>query len=309
MVNDFGHGVPWTYDYSNMVQSSVSPGTVHCKNAYLTQYFTKYLLQQAISVFEWTVPEHWEKNYFLYTLYTWGFVTVFKTDRFGVIPQGCSLRGYNVMYQPREVVIANPIIGTKTATIGKNCTLIKLMPDYSGIMDIVSYYADILALISESMGMNLVNSKLSYVFAAGNKSQAETFKKLYDNVASGDCAVVTDKNLMRDDGSIAWDFFNQNVGQNYIVDKLAEDMRKIVNMFCTEIGIPNANTEKKERQIVDEVNANNFETKSKATLWYESLKEGVEKTRKMFNIDETVFSVKWRREVVQNGSTVDTKSV
>lgn len=109
-----------------------------------------------------------------------------------------------------------------------------------------------------------MNSKLAYVFAAENKAMAETFKKLYDQIAAGNVAAVIDKQLFRDDGKANWQMFNQNVGQNYIADRVLSDMRKIEAMFCTDVGIPNANTDKKERLITDEVNANKVETRSSA---------------------------------------------
>lgn len=56
-------------------------------------------------------------------------------------------------------------------------------------------------------------------------------------------------------------------------------------MFCNEVGIPNIRSDKKERMIVDEVNSNNIECFTKAELWLETLKEGVEQTNKMFNLD------------------------
>ena len=68
-------------------------------------------------------------------------------------------------------------------------------------------------------------------------------------------------------------------------------------MYDTDIGIPNANTDKKERLISDEVNANNYETMAKCSLWLEQLKEDIEKVKDMFGIE---LSVDWRKEVTDN---------
>ncbi len=293
-------GAPFYYDYKNKIVSSTSPNTVHCKNTGLQRYFQKYLLQKAMSVFEWTMPETWAQNYILYVLYCWGAVAVFNTDKFGVIAQDCGLSGYDVFYQPTHAVITNPLIrGTVNAKIGVECTVLKLQPNYGGIMDIVNYYADMLALCAESIGMNLVNSKLSYVFAAGNKTAAESYKKAVDKIYGGDPAVFMDKSLFSDDGKPAWQMFNQNVGQNYIVDKVLSDMRKIEEMFATDIGIPNANTDKKERMIIDEVNANNFETQSRCDMWLQELQKSCEKTSEMFDIE---LSVDWRN--IERGASI-----
>lgn len=290
-------GAPFFYDHANAMVSQVTPNTVHVKNVGLTRFFQRYLLQKAISVFKWNLPENWSRDYFLYVLYCWGFIAIVNTDKFGVIPQGCGLKGYNVFYQPRSAIIQNPLLsGTLEPVIGKQCTLLKLQPDYGGIMDLVSFYAQEMALASEAIDVNLLNSKLSYVFTASNKNAAESLKKLYDRIASGEPAVVIDKNLYNDDGSVCWEAFQQNVGQNYIAGDLLSDLRKIEAEFDTKIGIPNANTDKKERLITDEVNANNVETRNLPELWLESLQQGCKEANAMFGIN---ISVDWRNEPVQ----------
>ena len=90
------NGIPFPADYINAANSVVSPSTVHCRNTSLSLYFQRYLLQKAMSVFKWEMPPEWSKNYTLYTLYCWGFFAVVNTDRYGVIPQACGLRGYDV---------------------------------------------------------------------------------------------------------------------------------------------------------------------------------------------------------------------
>ena len=295
---DFNFQVPAMYDTKNLFNSYLSPSTVHCRNTRLQRYFRRYLMQKAISVFKWTLPETWDADYFLYTLYSYGYCAILNTDEFGVIPQWGALGGYNVFYRPTYVMITNPLIkGMKNPTIGVDCTVVKLEPDYGGISDLVAYYADMMALCAESIGINLVNSHVATVFPASNKSVAESYKKMYDKIASGDPAVVVDKNLFNDTGEPTWTPFQANLSQEYIADKILSDMRKIEAMFDTDVGIPNANTDKKERLVTDEVNANNVETATRCEFWLEELKKACEETKKMFGIE---FSVDWRVEPKQD---------
>jgi hypothetical protein len=288
----FGCSAPGAYDYINAQNSIVSPSTVHIHNTGLAMFFRRYLLQKTMSVFKWDMPENWNRDYFLYVLYCWGFVAVVNTDKYGVIPQACGLQGYDIFYAPTTATITNPLLrGMLQLRINRHCTLFKLQPDFGGIMDIVNFYADMMALSAETAGVNLMNSKLSYVFTAEDKTAAESLKKLYDKIASGEPAVVQDKKLLKPDGSPAWQAFEQNVGQNYIVDQILADLRKWEMMFDTAIGIPNANTDKKERLISDEVNANNTETSTKCELWLEELQKVCKKTEEMFGIK---ISVDWR---------------
>lgn len=281
-----------TYDYKNLYNAVRSPSTVHVKNTILQRFFRKYLLQKAISVFKWNLPDAWDKDYFLYTLYCRGFISILYTDRYGVICQECSPGGYNLYYRPSYVIVTNPLIrDTLTLNIDTECALIKLQPDYSSIMDLVNYYADQMALASEAMGVNLVNTKSGTVFGAESKAQAESYKKMYDNLSEGDPAVVIGKKLLNDDGSPNWFPFTQNIRESYVTSEILSDMRKIEAMFDTEIGIPNANTDKRERLISDEVNANNVETATRAELWLETLRKGIETAKQLFDIE---LSVDWR---------------
>lgn len=287
-----GQAAPVFYDHNNSYNSQLSPSTMHVRDTNLAWYFRRYLLQKAIAVFKWEMPKTWAQNYFLYVLYCWGYIAIVNTDKFGVIPQGCSLAGYDVFYQPKNAIIANPLLtGILQPEIGSQCTLIKLQPDYGGIMDKINFYADVLALCAETAGTSLFNSKLAYVFASTNKQAAESFKKMYDEIASGNPASFVDKSLFNEDGSPNWYMFNQDLRGSYIAGQIMEDMRKWEIKFCSDLGIPNSNTDKKERLIVDEVNSNNIEVKLWADLALESLKDGCEKANKMFGLN---LSVDWR---------------
>lgn len=281
--------VPYEYDIINLYNSNRSPNSIHCGDTFLTNYFRRYLMQKVISVYEWDLPDTWSKTYFYYILYGIGFIAVLNTDKYGTIPQMGTLKGYDIFYQPTNVVITNPLLnGILEPRIGRECELIKMQPDYGSCLDIVCHYADMLALNTQTYGVDLLNSKLAYVFTAQNKANAEAFKKLFDKIASGEPAVVYDKDLLNADGKPNWSTFTQNLTQNYIGDKLLDDYKKTLDMFDTEIGIPNANTQKKERLITDEVNQNNIGTQTKAELWLETMREGCDKVNKMFGLSLNV---------------------
>ena len=283
---------PFDYQTLNLYNANRSPSTIHVKNVRLRRYFRKYLFQKAISVFKWNLPEEWDEDYFYYTLYGMGYIAVIDTDKYGTICQGGALGGYNLYYRPSYIIITNPLIqNTITAKINIDCALIKLQPDYQSIMDIVGFYADLLAICAEALGVNILNVKSGTIFGADSKAKAESYKKLYDEVASGEPAVVIDKKLLDDTGKPAWFPFTQDVKQSYVATDIISDMRKIESMFDTEIGIPNANTDKRERLITDEVNANNIETATRCELWLDELRKGINKANEMFGLK---LGVDWR---------------
>ena len=307
-------GIPIFYDHANAFMSQQKPFSVFTQDNKLAWFYQRYLLQKCMAVFDWELPDNWLKyrgrDYFLYCLYCFGKVAIIKTDKFGVIPQGCTLGGYGVFYEPKWANIRNPLLkGIIQPVIGKECELIKLQPDYGGVMDIVFHYAEQLALASQSISVNLINSKFAYLFAASNKSAAESLKKMYESITSGQPAVFLDKSLFNADGTVNWQLFEQNLKQEYIVSDVLSDMRKIEAEFDTKIGIPNANTDKRERLVTDEVNANNAETNALAAQWKTSLDESIDRVKEMFGEDVSKLKVSWRKLNENGGEYLEGVSV
>lgn len=264
-------------------------------------------MQKLLSAFDFTIPETWSRDYFLYVLFGWGFIAVLdsKSAGFGVIPQRCGIWGYNVFYQPTWVRIANPLLpDISELKIDEECTVLRINPNFSGVLDIVDYYAVKMAMISADIESNLFNNKLSYLFTAENQTAANSFKKLYDQIANGTPAVVVDKKLMRDDGSPAWMMFQQNLKQNYIVSDLLEDMRKLENDFCCKVGIPTTNSEKRERMSEAEVTRNDVETESLIDGWLTRLNDEIDKTNQLFPGLNLSVKKRWNNEsnIVNSGN-------
>ena len=298
------------YGLKNMENSKFFPSTYHIDSKILAYNF-RYLFQRAVSVFKWDIPESIEKNYFLYTLYTIGYGFVFNTDEYGTIFNHGGLSGYDIYYQPAFAVVANPLLQKNAEyyskmRIGKDCAIIRLTPDYMGIWDICKYYAELLSEAGSSLKTNLVNTKFAYIFGANNKTTAESLKKLYDNITSGETAVFADKKLYDESGNLSVTVLSNTVKNIYIGDQLIQDIRAIMNDFDSLIGIPNGNINKKERMVVDEANMNNIETKSLCYLWIETLKKDIEKSNKMF--PNFKINVEFRKEE-KNGKTSNDNTV
>ena len=284
-------GAPYSYFQDMLASGSWSPSTIHTHDSLTYWYFFEYLLQKAISIFKFdSIPDTWDLSYFQYVLFCNGFVSVIDTEKYGPIPQKCTLTGRNIYELPSRVIITNALLPEyKELVIGEECALIKLMPDYGNVLNICGMYADMLACCLETAGVSLVNSKLAYVFMADNKAMAESFKKMFDKISAGEPIVVADKGLYKADGEKAWDYFMQNIGANYIAGDVLNDMRTLMNMFNTEIGIRNANTQKRERLISDEVQANDEETHSKVFLWLDEIRKGLDTANKLFNLNLSVY--------------------
>jgi len=283
--------IPMGYNMLNLIDAAVSPNVVHSTNTAVFNFYVKYLLQRLISVFRFEgLPEEWAENYFKYVLFGIGYIAVFNTDRYGVICQRCHVGDRVTLFrQPQKAIITNPVFDRSyELIIGKQCEVIKMQPDWGDALDIVSTYADLMTMAVESAGINMYNSKAGFVFFADSKAGAESFKKAYDEISSGNPMAVIDKSLLREDGSPNWQFFMPEIGRNYITGDLLNDMRTLENQFNSFVGIPNANTMKRERLITSEVEANSVEVNTLPIVWLETMREGIEKVNRMFGLNISV---------------------
>lgn len=300
--------VPEYYDAANFILSDFNPSYYHVKNTTLQRYFFRYLLNKAMSVFEFEIPDNWDLDYLLYCLYAGGYVGVFDTAEYGVISQFGGISGYDLYYRPKKFTCANPYLKKQyyDLEIGTECIIVKMTNDYRGIYDLINYYADLLALCAETAGINLYTARVGYVAVTSSKTGAETLKKAFDQAAGGDPFVVLDKQMMREDGSTPWEWFSQNLKQNYLITDIVSDMRKIEQQFETVIGINNANTDKRERLITDEVNANDEAVKANSDVWLQNLKDGFSKVKDLFSV---TVSVKRRYKDAEAATSVNSGTV
>ena len=59
------------------------------------------------------------------------------------------------------------------------------MPDYRGIFDTISYYAEKLSTLDNAINLSIINSKFAFMIAAKNKACAEAIKKMLDRINKG----------------------------------------------------------------------------------------------------------------------------
>ena len=81
--------------------------------------------------------------------------------------------------------------------------------------------------------------------------------------------------------------------------ELLDVYRTIFAEYDTEIGIPNANTRKRERLIVDEVNQNNAETMSRVKVFEQTMQRDIEAVKRLF--PDLELSVKLAKFILPGG--------
>lgn len=241
-----------------------NPKEVHGTSNSSFSFYYRQLYMKLFSVFRFKeLPEIQDKDFLQETLFREGVMAGFiPNNSAGPILLNGSPTGYNMFYHPSQFIIANPVLGNYTLDIGVNCELLDLGHCAGGFYSfepLVVRYATLLASIDASLNMTLMNSRVAQVFTSDSNASLKTIQKVYDDVSEGKPAVFIAKGL-RDDVEMK-PYFN-NVKNTYIGTELLQDRQTIMNQFLTEIGINNANTQKRERLITAEADSNQGEVKA-----------------------------------------------
>ena len=286
------------------------PSTYYKEKSLEYRYWFRSLIHKIDSsiVFK-NLPKGWSNDFFMFCLWVRGYVLVFKTDRKdlqkygenGIVFNPCHVSGYDFYYQPTTATVANPQMPTKFSyqfDLQKdNAALLKLTPDFWGVLDIIDYYASKLAELSKGIDMSIINSKFGLIASASNEAQAATLKSVMDELQKGNPLVVYKDQLKESDEIIPrkepFEIWIQELKKNYILTDQLKDFQTILNSFYTEIGLPVA-IEKKERMITSEMDVASAQSQARIACWVETLRESLEIINAKFN---TNIEVEYAREI------------
>lgn len=226
----------------------------------------------------------WDLDALKYGLFFLGYIGVFESKKYGVVPQPGQIAGFGLQFQPTGFIVNTPYFQFgRPLKIGVECELIKLTPDYTGVFDIVTKYAAELKEIDTSIKAAARNSRFAYALVADSDRSAKTLKAIRERILNGDDAIIDEK-IVRNKGGqdlLPWYEFDRDLKQNYILGDLLEARRNTLVDFYREIGIRMLD-DKKERMITGEVAAGNAETFIRSEVWAESLKTSLAKVNDMF---------------------------
>lgn len=245
-------------------------------------YQCRYLWNKIYSKFKFNFNGlEWDLNTFRNLLFKYGSLAIFKSEG-GWVYAPWTVEKLNIYLNPKKIrgykLYYTDYFKGLEGEIGKDAVIIKCFDDYLGWGDLVESTAEMLANIDKTINVGLMNANVPLVGYADNKNDAETIKMAYSKATEGEPMVIVNKNkIIEGKDRLLEPFTNHDTVT--IVDKLLVAKRTIINNFLTEIGINNANLNKKERLITDEVNANNEELSANISVVYDNIKKGFD----MFN--------------------------
>lgn len=147
----------------------------------------------------------------------------------------------------------------------------------------ITNYAYKLAQLKNYIDINLKTTSTPFAIVAKKKSKMKALTDLWKQIASGQPLVSTSLDL--NDSN---EFQQLNLNTNYLVDSLQNQFDATRAEALTLLGVNNQNTEKAERMVVDEVNANNENIAMNLSNLLSYRKEAVELINAKFNTNISV---------------------
>ena len=300
--------IPFNYDQINVAAGTYNPSSVKSFNNKTFAFWERALFQRATSVIISELPADWEgtiKDFFYYCLFKFGFVVVFNKAEYGTTFQPGQLQGYDWYYQPTNALIANPaLVQSLDLKIGTECEILKLTPDFMGIWDIISYYAEKLSTLDNAINMSLINNKYAFILGARNKVAGQALKKMLDKINKGEPAVIYDMKLTNDQTDKTepfqvWERKN-SLKDSYLTTEQLQDFQTILNNFDCEIGIPTIPYQKKERMVTDEAKSRQMDAQSRSTIWLECLQSSAKRVNKLYPDINLSFKLRYDPEEVED---------
>lgn len=250
-----------------------------------TDYYYRLTLL-ARSVFKWEglpngISEKWIEKY----LYNNGSCVFYKDKTLGYAVAKASqvgtLNPYDEPTQIQPVMTNYPGGEIPILDNFENCVLIwnndLKLPTYPSIR----LYAYRLAEITRTSDVN-VNAQKTPVLITGSNRNMTSLKNVYRQWKGNEPVIFGDKQMDNTPISVL------KTDAPIVFDKLRLEKHEIWNECMTFLGINNANQNKKERVVADEVSANNEQMELSAYVMLKTRQEACDMINKMFGLNVSV---------------------
>ena len=161
---------------------------------------------------------------------------------------------YNIYNYPTKLTAVNirgaKFIPADPMKIGKDCVIGFCHTSHMPIRYLVDFYVERLANIEKTIDTQIFTHKLPRLVICSPEDK-ERVDRIMKDIEAGNNTLFMDANDWQSIKNVL------ESGGNYIIDKLYDYKVALENELLTILGIDNAGIEKRERKIVDEVNANN----------------------------------------------------
>lgn len=264
-----------------------------------TDYYYRLMLL-ARSVFEWSnlpngIDEKWIEKY----LYTEGKCMFFKDSTYGHMVAKCNPQGLLNFYdEPTKLrPYGTNYVGNVYGN-GNESILIRNNDEMIPTSYTMKLFAMRLAKLERAIDIN-IDAQKTPVLIKCSESQRLTLQTIYRKYNGNEPIIYGDKQLDLDNFQVL------KTDAPIVFDKLQLQKHAIWNEVMTFLGINNANMDKKERLVDDEVQANNEQVQISGDVMFKSRKMACKQINSLFG---TNISVKRRKfEIDENGEPREVK--
>lgn len=247
-------------------------------NLTFTDYYYR-LKNLALSMFEYeNLPEGMKPEYIEKPLYSEGFCMLYKDDTIGYAALKCLKEGINEFGEPIDLIPSSSsgLVEAKPYRNGVEAIFVKNNKTEVPTDFTIKMFAFRLAELTRTIDINVEAQKTPILITCSDKTK-NSLKVVYKNYQGKEPVIYVDKSL--NTGECLQVF---KTDAPIVFDKLQLQKHAIWNEAMTFLGIQNANQDKKERLVDDEVQANNEQVELSGDVFLQSRQEAVEAFNELF---------------------------
>lgn len=251
-------------------------------------YFNR-LFELAINMFKWeNLPDTVDERFLELALCEKGYCLYFNDDIMGNLALTCMIGGELDVYRIPTRRIAYAVNGYQAERTNRDSILIYNNYLHTPTMQTISLYAERLTAIERAIDVN-VNAQKTPIAILTDEKQKRTVEEIYRKYEGNAPVIIGAKDL--DLNSVK----AMTTGAPYVADKLNILKRQIWNEALTFFGIENANTEKRERLVSDEITSNLGGVQAQRYVMLNAREQAADKINRMFG---TNINVKFRQDIL-----------
>lgn len=254
-------------------------------------YFNRIMLL-AKSRFKWNnlpngIDEKWIEKF----LFSFGYCMFYKDKNNGLMVARCTAKGMNYYDEPTELTPYGKGLEHVPYQNGTEAILIRNNDECIPTSDTVQLFAYRLADVTRTIDVNISNMKMPYFVRCSNKTKL-SLKQVINARNDNEPVIYGDKNFDTESMEVL------KTEAPIVFPQLQTYKMSIWNECMTYLGINNANTDKRERLVDDEVNANNSQISLSADVALKSRQLACEQINKLFNLTgDKAISVELRQDI------------
>lgn len=254
-------------------------------NLTFSYYYYKLMLI-ARALFEWeSLPNNMDERWIEKYLFTSGKCIFFNDPTMGFMVAGLAQQGsINCYGDPTDVypVAENFVYNGPKLINGENCYVIRnndlMLPNFP----IVRHYAFKLTNIDRAIDTNIEAQKTPIIVRCSDK-QRLSLKNAINQRRDNEPVIWT-----TDQANIADMVSTLELNAPAVFKDLQTQKHMILNEVFTDFGINNANMDKRERMVANEVEANNEQVKASEDVLLKVREEACKNINRIFNLNISV---------------------